>query len=197
MCVEGRRAKLSEIQGGGGGVQRGSRDLTKWGVGGLQYFFTEHKERVLIETSETSNSSRITFTPIDISNAFKSLKIGKACGVDGVSAEHFLYAHDILHVFLSLLFTSFITHGHLQSNFMKTALVPIIKNKTADTSDKNNYRPIALVTAASKIFEICILEVLEMYLITHDHQFGFKSKHSLSIFMVKSIFFWKDDFYCM
>ena len=39
---------------------------------------TEHKERVLIETSETSNSSQITFTPIDISNAFKSLKIGKA-----------------------------------------------------------------------------------------------------------------------
>ena len=30
---------------------------------------TEHKERVLIETSETSNSSQITFTPIDISNA--------------------------------------------------------------------------------------------------------------------------------
>ena len=72
---------------------------------------------------------------------------------------------------------------------MKTALVPIIKNKTGDTSNKNNYRPIALVTAASKIFEICILEVLEMYLITHDHQFGFKSKHStdMCIFTVKSI----------
>ena len=37
---------------------------------------------------------------------------------------------------------------------MKTALVPIIKNKTGDTDhtvgDKNNYRPIALVTAPSK-----------------------------------------------
>ena len=33
--------------------------------------------------------------------------------------------------------------------FMKTAIVPIIKNKTRDTSDKNNYRPIALVTTAS------------------------------------------------
>ena len=88
-----------------------------------------------------------------------------------------------------MLFTSFITHGHLPSNFMKTALVLIIKNKTGDTSDKNNYRPIALVTAASKNFEICILEVLELYLITHDHQFGFKSKHStdMCIFTVKSI----------
>ena len=111
---------------------------------------TEHKERVLPETAEMSNSSQITFTLIDISSAFKLLKIGKACGVDSVSAEHFLYIHDILHVFLSLLFTFFITRGHLPSNFMKTALVHIIKNKTDDNSDKNNYRPIALVTAASK-----------------------------------------------
>ena len=120
---------------------------------------TEHKERVLSETAQMSNSSQITVTPIDISSAFKLLKIGKACGVDVVSAEHFLYAHDILHVFLSLLFITFITHGHLPSNFTKTALVPFIENKTGDTSDKNNYRPIALVTAASKIFEIFILEM--------------------------------------
>ena len=72
---------------------------------------------------------------------------------------------------------------------MKTALVPIIKSKTGDTGDKNNYRPVALVTAASKIFEICLLEILEMYLITHDHLFGFKSKHSadMCIFSAKSI----------
>ena len=60
---------------------------------------------------------------------------------------------------------------------MKTAIVPIIKSKTGDTSDKNNYRPIALVTAASKLFDICILKILETYLITHDHQFGFKAKY--------------------
>ena len=73
---------------------------------------------------------------------------------------------------------------------MKTANVPIIKNKTGDTSDKNNYIPIALVvTATSKLFEICLLEILQMYLTTHDHQFGFKTKHSadMCIFTVKSI----------
>ena len=58
-----------------------------------------------------------------------------------------------------------------------------------DTSDKNSYSPIALVTAASKLFEICILEVSEPYLLTHDHQIGFKSKHStnMCIFTVKSL----------
>ena len=54
---------------------------------------------------------------------------------------------------------------------MKTAFVPIIKNKTEGSSDKNNYRPIVLVTACSKIFEICHLEMLEQYWHTYDHQF--------------------------
>ena len=40
---------------------------------------------------------------------------------------------------------------------MKTAIVPIIKSKTDNSSDKNNYRPIALVTACSKIIELCPL----------------------------------------
>ena len=61
--------------------------------------------------------------------------------------------------------------------FMKSAIVPIIKNKTGDTSDKNNYMPVALVTAASKIFELCLSVILENYLFTHDQQFVFESKH--------------------
>ena len=88
-----------------------------------------------------------------------------------------------------IVILSFITHGYLPGMFMKTAIVPIIKNKTGDTSDKNNYRPIALVTAASKIFELCLCVILENYLFTHDQQFSFKSKHSTDfcIYTVKSV----------
>ena len=39
---------------------------------------------------------------------------------------------------------------------MKAGIVPIIKNKTGDTRDKNNYCLITLVTACSKILELCI-----------------------------------------
>ena len=88
-----------------------------------------------------------------------------------------------------MLFSAFITHGYLPGMFMKTAIVPIIKIKTGDTSDKNNYRPIALVTAASKIFKLCLSVILENYLFTHDQQFGFKNKHSTDfcIYTVKSV----------
>ena len=49
------------------------------------------------------------------------------------------------------------------------SLYSVIKNKSGDTSDKNNYRPIVLVTAASKLFEICILEILETFKAFVDH----------------------------
>ena len=133
------------------------------------------KSKEFVERKLTSIAdSSIVFTPVDIFKALKNTKTGTACGVDGLAAEHFIYANPIIHVYLSLLFNCFISHGYLPRDFMKTAIVPIIKNKTGDSSDKSNYRPIALVTACSKIFEICLLEMLEEYLQTHDHQFGFK-----------------------
>ena len=72
---------------------------------------------------------------------------------------------------------------------MKSAIIPLIKNKTGDTNDKNIYRPNALVTAMSKIFELCLSEKLKDYLTTSDNQFGFKAKHStdMCIYAVKSV----------
>ena len=96
----------------------------------------------------------ILFSTSDINIALHSLKCKKSCGLDGLAAEHFKFAHRIFHVFLSLLFDSFISHGYLPTDFMKTALIPIVKSKTGDTSDKNSYKQFAIVTAASKLFEI-------------------------------------------
>ena len=64
-----------------------------------------------------------------------------------------------------------------------------VKNKTGDTNDKNNHRPIALVSDCSKIFELCILSIIENYICTHDHQFGFKKQHAtdMCIYTVKSV----------
>ena len=58
--------------------------------------------------------------------------------------------------------------------------IPVIKTTTERS-------PWSLST--SKLFEMCLLKILQMYRITHDHQFGFKTKHSagMCIFTVKSI----------
>ena len=59
--------------------------------------------------------------------------------------------------FLSLLYSSLLIHGFLPDSMMVTVIAPIIKNKAGDLSDNNNYRPIALATVASKLFESLIL----------------------------------------
>ena len=48
--------------------------------------------------------------PLDIVNALKSVNKGKACGVDGLAAKHFIYADERIHVISSILFTMDICH---------------------------------------------------------------------------------------
>lgn len=90
---------------------------------------------------------------------------------------------------LSILFSSCISHGFLPEDFMKTILVPIIKDKTGDMCDINNYRPIAISTAISKIFENILLIKTKEFIQTTDNQFGFKTGLStdMCVYSLKEI----------
>ena len=70
---------------------------------------------------------------------------------------------------------------------MPVRIVPIVKDVGGNIADSKNYRPVAIATAPSKLFESCLLEKLENYLGTTDNQFGFKPGHSTDqcIFQVK------------
>ena len=76
---------------------------------------SKSKEFAKQELKSITNSS-IAYSPVDIFNALKYSKTGKACGVDGLAAEHFIYANKIIHVYLSLLFNCFISRGYLPRN---------------------------------------------------------------------------------
>ena len=53
----------------------------------------------------------------------------------------------------------------------ETSFIPILINKNGDTSAKSNYRPIAIiiVTAMSKVFELCLSRMMDVYLFTSDN----------------------------
>ena len=57
------------------------------------------------------------------------------------------------------------------------------KPRNGDSSDKNYYRPIAIVTVMSKLFELCSSKLLDIFLVTSDNQFGFKRKHATDFCM--------------
>ena len=118
--------------------------------------------------------NNLLITPCMVLNAIDKLKSGKACGNDGLSAEHFVHSDRRITILLSIFYNKVISHGHLPDDFMKTIIIPLITNKSGDTNNVNNYRSIALVTVASKILEIILLELLTPYLNTTEIQFGFK-----------------------
>ena len=82
-----------------------------------------------------------------------------------------------------------LTHAYLPSNFMLSFIVPLIKDKKGDVTSKDNYRPIALTSIISKVFEIVILNIYSEFLKTAPNQFGYKFGLSteVAIFSFKEI----------
>ena len=68
-------------------------------------------------------------------------------------------------------------HSYMPQSMINSNIVPLVKNRCGNPTEKNNYRPIALSSITSKVFEHIILLRLEEYLWTTDNQFGFKSGH--------------------
>ena len=92
--------------------------------------------------------------PPHICSVIKTMKLGKACGSDGLASEHFIYAGKSLHVLLAMIFSTFLSQGILPRSFMETIIIPLVKNKAGNTSDLTNYRPIELVSACSKYLNL-------------------------------------------
>ena len=133
------------------------------------------------------NVPRIQVT--DVINAVNKLKPGKSRGIDGLQGEHYKYASDRLYVLLTLCLNAMLIHGYMSHTFMKTVLLPIVKDKNEDLSSVENYRPIALTTSSSKILELIYLDKLSDTMECNYNQFGFKSSHStdMCIYVLKQI----------
>ena len=57
--------------------------------------------------------SLVVVSASGVLDSLKAVKLGKAAGIDGLSAEHFVCEHTSVSVHLSLLFISMLTHGHM------------------------------------------------------------------------------------
>ena len=87
-----------------------------------------------------------------VDNCIHKLKLGKASGRDGLSAEHLANAHPMLTLQLCVLFRSMANHCTVPDDFGKGIVIPLLKEKLGNVNDVDNYRGITLIPVISKLF---------------------------------------------
>ena len=126
----------------------------------------QEEERRLFEKLDRTflNNNARFFTSDTISSAIKKIGLGNSTGPDGLQAEHFRFAPPIVCSLLASVFNSCLAHSVLPDKLMAVNILPIVKKKGLDAKDSQNYRPIALATAASKILEHALFEKISTHL---------------------------------
>ena len=87
----------------------------------------------------------------------KGLKNNKAVGNDGIPCEVYKFASEQLLTMMSIFLSGCMLTGKLPNSLMHVVIILILKHKSKDPGDGNNYRPIAIATALSKVLEQVLL----------------------------------------
>ena len=140
----------------------------------------------VIRHAERRQTVRVAKVSVD--GACRQQKKGKSAGPDGLHMEAFVFGCSRLYVHLSVLFNLFLSHCHLPNEFMQSVVVPLVKSKTGNMNDANNYLSnllwfnwsnlVALSNAVSKILESIFLQHVKSNSDVDMYQFGFKAGHS-------------------
>ena len=129
----------------------------------------------------SNTDCNINVTPDIINDCIAKLKRGKSDGNVGFNSSHLVHGGRRLRVLLSLLFNAMIVHGHYPTEFLKSTIVSIPKDKTASLSNSDNYRGISMFNSIHKLFDYVIIDICGDSLATSDMQYGYKNNHSTTM----------------
>jgi len=123
-----------------------------------------------------------TVTEQDVIRHVMSLRGGSSPGLDGVPASVLKNNLHILSKPLLHLVNLSLSKGIFPSNLKTARVCPLYK--ASDYTDKNNFRPISLLSVFSKIIEKIVKEQLVLYLKQYDIlvncQYGFREGKNIS-----------------
>ena len=116
-----------------------------------------------------------------IDKIINELKLGKAAGLDSISAEHLKYAHPIITSVLSMLFDLMLKVNYVPDAFGMGMVIPIPKHESRRKGlSSDDFRGITISPVISKVFENCLLVMMKPYMETSEFQFGVKKKFGCS-----------------
>jgi len=138
----------------------------------------DNGHQTVYETKLADNLLKVgcsAFTVLDVINTVKKMKLGKCPGPDGIHMESLHYDGKRLCPLLCMLFNMCMKIGYVPSQLMSAVTVPLVKCKTGDLSDVDNYRAITLSNSVSKIIKTLLFDIIETVDDIDDYQFGFQN----------------------
>ena len=103
------------------------------------------------------------FTPKEVETVCMSLNLNKACGADGIYAEHLKFTGSSTFLVLSRLFSVMMINAYRPESLKRGIIVPIPKCNT-NQNDPSNYRGITLMCTIGKVFDNLLLKRYECWI---------------------------------
>ena len=143
----------------------------------------------------TSSIDNIDINMERICRLLKSTNTKKATGPDDVSPHFLKHCAQQLSAPFTHIFRSCLSTGKWPDIWKEARVTPVHKKKSK--SEPSNYRPISLLSCASKIFEQVIGEQLNSFLEDHHilshRQYGFRMKRSSSDLLLHLSKMWNNS----
>jgi len=109
--------------------------------------------------NECSNKQTNSITVELTDKCMRSMKKAKLVAPENLCMEHLVYAHPSLLLHVKLLFQLILKHGFVPDSFGFGISIPLIKDKTGNLNDFENYRAITLSCVISKLFQMVVLDI--------------------------------------
>ena len=97
----------------------------------------------------------------ETSNLLSKSSQNKAVGVDKLPAEVLIYSSHRIRVLLTIFINGCFRYSFIPHIIINTVLVPFLKNKLKPATESDNYWPIAIAEAMTKLLELIILSKCE------------------------------------
>jgi hypothetical protein len=120
----------------------------------------EASVQALLEAVDDNPPERVR--PCHVQKLIKSLKLRKACGIDGIPNECLRHLPRIPLVHLTHLFNHCIRLLHFPKSW-KEAKVITLPKPGKDPKFPQNLRPISLLSTTGKLFEKVILKIVQRH----------------------------------
>ena len=138
------------------------------------------------------------FTPTNSSQVFSllnKLSKSKASGLDKIPTRLIRECADLICISICKIFNCSLTTGIFPDDWKCAKVTPLFKQ--GSSSDKNNYRPISVVSVVAEVFERITYDQVYAYLSEHNiiskSQSGFRSIHSTVTALLEATDSWAFD----